>query len=68
MKKSFLLLILVLTILLSSCSSPAANQDKGNDNSMSVGAWTSEGGAFKQTAYNVPDGAMSVFSCVNTSR
>ena len=63
MKKSFLLLILVLTILLSSCSSPAANQDKGNDNSMSVGAWTSEGGAFKQTAYNVPDGAMSVFSC-----
>lgn len=59
MKKSILPLVMVLTILLSSCTSLAANQ---NNNSVSVGAWTSEGGAYKQTAYDVPEGVMSVFS------
>lgn len=62
MKKRLLPLVMALTIILSSCKAPTANQNKGNDNSASGGAWTSEGGAFKQTAYDAPEGVMSVFS------
>lgn len=59
MKKSILPLVLALIMVLSSCSSSAANQ---NNNSVSVGAWTSEGGAYKQTDYDAPECVMSVFS------
>ncbi len=62
MKKSLLPITLALIIVLSSCSSPATNKNEENANSASAGAWNSEGGAFKQIAYDVPEGAVSVYA------